>query len=99
MDRESISRESHDYVKQRMFTVPDVSLEGDTRPELVYFIVRRVNILRSGEWCARLLSRIYLCSISLGGYEQRIQFGKVVFLVVWLVSYRRSNIQKLFPAV
>ena len=26
-------------------------------------------------------------------HEQRIQFGKVVFLVVMLVSYRRSDIQ------
>ena len=34
-----------------------------------------------------------------GGYEQRIQFGKVVSLVVLLASYRRADIQKLFPAV
>ena len=34
-----------------------------------------------------------------GGYEQRIQFGKVAFLIVMLVSYRHSDIQKLFPAV
>ena len=34
-----------------------------------------------------------------GGYEQRIRFGTVVFLVVMLASYHRSDMQKFFPAV
>ena len=35
--------ESYDSVKQSV-TVPDVSLEGDPRPGLVYFIGQRLNI-------------------------------------------------------
>jgi hypothetical protein len=32
------------WFREIEFTVPDVSLEGDPRPELVYFIVQRLNI-------------------------------------------------------
>ena len=43
VDGDSVSGESNDSVKE-YDTVPDVSLEGDPRPELIYFIVQRLNI-------------------------------------------------------
>jgi hypothetical protein len=43
MDRDSISGESH-VSETEYVTVPDVSLEGDPHPELVYFIVQGLNI-------------------------------------------------------
>jgi hypothetical protein len=67
------------------------------------------NILRSSGWCACLLSgtrrplRVPLLCRRVGlqnlfncpaGREQRIRFGKVIFLVIMLVelvSYRRSE--------
>ena len=43
MDGDNISGERHDYVKQYV-TVPDVSLEGDPFPELIYFIIQGLNV-------------------------------------------------------
>jgi hypothetical protein len=43
VDGDSISGERNDSVKE-YDTVPDVSLEGDPHPELIYFIVQRLNI-------------------------------------------------------
>jgi hypothetical protein len=44
MDGDSISGERHDSVKHEYVTVPDFSLEGVPRPEIVYFIVQGLNI-------------------------------------------------------
>jgi hypothetical protein len=107
MDGDSISQESHVSVKQnmlqsKMFLWKEI-LALSLSTLLYRYCTLASNILRSGGWCApRLLSRtrsplrIHLlrrqCFDCPGGYEQRIQFGKVVFLVN---THKKLNTAKL----
>ena len=78
MDRDSISQESHDSVKEYV-TVPDVSLEGDPHPELVYFIVQRLNIsgldVHLGRTRRTLGAVSGISSIALGGKNKGSNLG------------------------
>jgi hypothetical protein len=114
-DGDSISRQSHDSVKQSMLQTlmslwkEILALSSSTLLSRDWTLAS--NILVGSGWCTCLLSRrsplripllhwqrlgaaFGISSIALG-----IQFGNVAFLVVMLVSYRRSDIQKLFPVV
>ena len=113
-DSDSISRESHVFVKQSMLQSL-MSLWKEIFALSMSTLLSRAwalasNIFGSSGWCAHLLSRTRsplqiqpLESVQLSwGVRTKDTFGKVVFLVVFLVmlvSYLRSDIQKLFPAV